>query len=407
MRVLCLYTSPPFPPDSGMRQRNWHLLRELARRADTHIVTWADEETGANGRDLPAEIAETTTIVPVRSPELSGPARLRRRLQHWAGGLPPFVQAAREVRAEPINATPGLAEAGAQRGPFDVVVLGDETAAFLPRPRNGAPVVVHRHNVFGRVVLESLPPGALWRVVGAVERRRWADFDARVQRDADLVVAPTAESAAELRARTPDQTVRILPSGVVPPAGPLRPSRGRDVVFVGWMNYRPNIDAVTEFARTGWPRIRDRFPDTRFLVVGREPTSEVLALADDRVVVTGEVPEVTAACASARLGVVPLRSGMGMKTKTLELMAMGLPVVTTPVGAEGVGARGNDGLVVGVHPAGFTDAVIALLEDADRADRLGSAARAYVSEHHRWSRIGDRYVSLLEEVVARRQEVVS
>lgn len=402
MRMLWVCSTAPWPLDTAMRQRTWNLLAPLARAHDLTVVTWS--VPGAPPVDLAPlrAVADVVVLPPGPPARLTIARRARRKLRFWAGAEPPYVQAVLEERGL-------LADVGRRRlcdevrrrhalAPYDLVVLAEEAMACVPLPDLGVPVVLHRLNVFSRAIADYIANTGKARVRWLVERPRWRAFDRHVMDGADLVFAPTPESAAAIRDLAPEHEPVPLVNGVDGRALATAPADGRDLVFVGWMRYMPNIEAVEWFARHCWPELRRRFPEARLRVVGRDPAPEVRRLRGDGIEVTGEVPDVVAACEGARVGVVPLRHGMGIKTKTLELMAMGLPVVATSVGAEGIAASPADGLVVADDAIAIVEAVTRLMADGDTASRLGRAARRHVERHHSWDPIAAEHLRHLEAV---------
>ncbi|WP_235516286.1 glycosyltransferase [Sphingomonas sp. Leaf226] len=154
------------------------------------------------------------------------------------------------------------------------------------------------------------------------------------------------------------------------------------IVFTGQMDYRPNIDAVTWFARDILPRIRTQHPTARFAIVGRAPTPAVQALASDAVIVTGAVDDVRGWLAAADVCVAPLKLARGIQNKVLEAMAMARPVVASAAAAEGIDHAGT--IRVAADASEFAAQVLALLDaPADAAD-LGRAARAQVLRRYGW-----------------------
>ncbi|NII59200.1 glycosyltransferase involved in cell wall biosynthesis [Sphingomonas aerolata] len=154
------------------------------------------------------------------------------------------------------------------------------------------------------------------------------------------------------------------------------------IVFTGQMDYRPNIDAVTWFARDILPTILTRHPTARFAIVGRAPTPAVQALASDAVIVTGAVDDVRGWLAAADVCVAPLKLARGIQNKVLEAMAMARPVVASAAAAEGIDHAGT--IRVAADASEFAAELLALLEaPADAAD-LGQAARAQVLRRYGW-----------------------
>ncbi len=154
------------------------------------------------------------------------------------------------------------------------------------------------------------------------------------------------------------------------------------IVFTGQMDYRPNIEAVTWFARDILPTILTRHPTARFAIVGRAPTPAVQALAGDAVIVTGAVDDVRGWLAAADVCVAPLKLARGIQNKVLEAMAMARPVVASAAAAEGIDHAGT--IRVAADASEFAAQVLALLDaPADAAD-LGRAARAQVLRRYGW-----------------------
>lgn len=400
MRILVVAPSVPHPPDHGQRLRTWHLTKALAARHEVHLLTWQTDESGSADLAACEEAFHRVNARPAEAERPGVAARIRRHASFLLGSTPPYVAELKDERG--LDTDDELYRLGrfVQESQPDIVVLEDESVPVFDLPLPAAPTVLHRLNVFPRVVGDIPAKQPLRRLTMPLELAGWRRFERRAGAGADLLVTPTEESAREVAASEPDKRVEVVTNGVVPPAEPLRPDAGSDVAFIGWMGYPPNVDAVEWFTRQIWPIVRGVHRSSRFAIIGRAPSAAVRALASADVVVTGEVPDVVEAARGARVGVVPLRAGMGIKNKTLELMAMGIPVVATSAGAEGIAAGPAEGLTIADDAATFADAVIRLLGDPAAAVAEGARARAFVSENFRWEAIGARYRRLVESVVA-------
>jgi sugar transferase (PEP-CTERM/EpsH1 system associated) len=166
-------------------------------------------------------------------------------------------------------------------------------------------------------------------------------------------------------------------------AGPLIVFTGPLIVFTGQMDYRPNIDAVTRFAREVMPQIRAVRPESRFAIVGRAPTAAVRALAGPGVIVTGTVDDVRGWLAAAAVCVAPLELARGVQNKILEAMAMARPIVASAPAAEGIVHAGTIEVVSDADAQ--ARAVLGLLDDPVRAAAMGNAARAQIIGRYDWS----------------------
>jgi glycosyltransferase involved in cell wall biosynthesis len=152
-------------------------------------------------------------------------------------------------------------------------------------------------------------------------------------------------------------------------------------VFTGNMDYWPNADAAVFFAREVMPLLAGRDPAPRFVIVGANPTPEVLALPG--VQVTGRVPDVRPYVAHAAVSVAPLRIARGIQNKVLEAMALGRPVVASPQAFEGVRAEAGQDLLVGDGAAAIARLVGEVLDGAHPG--LGAAGRRAVERGYAWA----------------------
>jgi glycosyltransferase involved in cell wall biosynthesis len=180
-----------------------------------------------------------------------------------------------------------------------------------------------------------------------------------------------------------------------------RPS-GSNLVFVGSMNYIPNVDAAEFFVNDVLPLIARERPDVTFTIVGARPSAAVRRLAEDpRVSVTGPVDDVRPYYAAAAAAVVPLRAGGGVRMKILEGMALGVPMVSTTIGAEGLSLEHGRELLIGDTPQELADAAIGLLRDPALGDRLARAARETALRRFSWESVAAVLDGVYNSVVGR------
>lgn len=149
------------------------------------------------------------------------------------------------------------------------------------------------------------------------------------------------------------------------------------MAFVGMMRYMPNVQAANYMAQSMMPEVLKKFPDALLSITGANPSPEIRSLAGNGIQVTGFVDSLLPVYRDCGVFVAPMLSGSGIQNKIIQAMAYGCCVVTTPIGAEGIGC-GDDALVVVPPGKGFNDKVISLLEDDELRKRIGRNARAYI-----------------------------
>ncbi|MGM9710380.1 MAG: glycosyltransferase [Prevotella sp.] len=155
----------------------------------------------------------------------------------------------------------------------------------------------------------------------------------------------------------------------------------RNILFVGAMNYEPNVTAVTYFVKEVFPSVLKKCPDAKFYIVGKSPREEVKMLASNNVVVTGFVDDVWDYLKNAMVVVTPMRSGAGLQNKILEALAVGACVVTSDIGFEGLrSAPGQP--IVARDAKEMTEAVLAFISDVDYRIRQSELSVEYVFEYY-------------------------
>lgn len=283
---------------------------------------------------------------------------------------------------------------------FKAVILEfyDLAEYFLPRVRLLQPscrvivdtVDVHflREEMMGRVTGD---PEIVRKAVDTKKR------ELRVYSRADVVITVTEEDARALTGECPEVSVRVVPNihELVPGEAP---AKGSGLIFVGGFNHPPNIDAIVYFCREILPLIQKRVADVRVAIVGSNPPAAVRALCNEAVFVTGFVPSTTPYLHSSRVSIAPLRFGAGMKGKVGEAMAHGVPVVTTTVGAQGMGLQHGVDVLIADEPASFASAVVNLLTDEGLAELIRKNATNHVARHFTPNQVAPRLNGILEEL---------
>jgi glycosyltransferase involved in cell wall biosynthesis len=265
----------------------------------------------------------------------------------------------------------------------DVVHLfGWGTAALWPH-LDGVPAVHDAVDPWA-ANLDNRTVSGLQALLDRGEAGRVVTHETRHYPHLAAVVVRTEEDADLLRRQVPGVTAAVVPNGV--DAGPLPspPSADPVLAFLGSYDAEANVDAAERLVREVLPLV----PGARALLVGRDPSARVLALAGAQVEVTGTVPDVAVALSRAAVFVAPITRGRGVRNKVLEAMAAGLPVVGTPLALQGIGE--SRGVVRAETPAEQAIAVVRLLSDSD----AGPANRARVLERHTWA----RSAAVLEEL---------
>jgi len=233
------------------------------------------------------------------------------------------------------------------------------------------------------------------------ELARMRQYEPALCRRFDRVLAVSSDDQAALQRLDPALRVDLFRYGVAPELFDLAAEERPDgcLLFLGAFLHRPNVEAARWLCDAILPIVRRGRPEARLSCVGGNPPEWLAARAGSHgVSVTGWVPDVRVHLARAHIGLVPLRSGGGVKLKTLELMAAGKAIVTTPIGIEGINAIDGEHVLVADTAKAFAGCVVRLLDDAALRRRLGRRARELARRDHSWAqnlgRLEDDYLNL-------------
>ena len=256
-------------------------------------------------------------------------------------------------------------------------------------------------------------PGWRERLIYRLEHRLTAAYEARIWREFTRTVLIGDSDAREIRQVCADRGAPAIDNYLLSPHGVdvdrFHPYDNAHtdpctLAFSGVLATNTNVSAVLWFVEHVWPRVRAEFPLAKFVIVGRMPRPEILAL-DKRpgITVTGEVTETSDYIGRATVCVNPMKAGAGMQNKLLEYMSMGKAVVATSLANEGIQARPGSEILIADGADEFAAAVVSLLRDGKRREALGQAARARVVRDWSW----EAHFLDLEEDMAEQVELLN
>lgn len=396
MRILMLSGAYPLPANNGARRRILATASHLSQRHDLTLISLREHNPSA------VLSTETAYEVPWQDYVVDLPVKSRWRtaarscfsrhsygqVKYWNHNFLSITEKLLEAQhfdciwVHVLNMAPYIEQC----------FSGNQSWQSRSRPI----FVLDQQNVdelYYRSFVNS-KVNVTWRMYAVLEmlkakylQKRWFP-----RFDAILSVAPEdlQKTAQYVDSRT---SLWLAPNGVdIDYFQPVSQQDLRErtliLVFGGSMDVAMNQDAVYWFAAGILPRIKQQVPDVQFWIVGRDPPAAVRSLAERQGIrVTGTVPDVRDYYRQTAVFVVPLRAGGGTKLKTMEAMAMGLPIVSTAVGAQGLDIESGRHLYIADNPEVFAAYTVELLEDRNKALQMGGEARRLVEQQYSWKSI--------------------
>lgn len=395
--LLFLCHRIPYPPNKGDKIRSFHLLRHLSHHYDIHLGAFVDDPDDWRWVGHLDEYCATTFFRP---------------LSHWKAKL-------RSIKGlfcgQPLSVpfyadsamSAWVGETVAKQGVQQAIVYSAVMGQFLPA------------GVLTRTVVDFVDVDSdKWRQyaerkgfpmswVYRREARRLFEFEEQLTRQADAALFVSAPEAELFRVLSPDVANKVdfynngvdtafFDPGAVVPESHAAPEDGQLLVFTGAMDYWPNIDAVVWFAQEVLPALQADHPEVRLVVVGGNPSREVLKLQElPGVEVTGRVPDVRPYLARAVAAIAPMRIARGVQNKVLEAMAMARPVLVSDKGLEGIDAVDGEHVLLANTVDEYRQRLEAILNGSH--DGLGDRARALVCRDFSWEASLPKVVRLLDE----------
>ncbi|HET7152962.1 MAG TPA: glycosyltransferase [Candidatus Kapabacteria bacterium] len=382
----------PFPLIGGDRVKSYHLLKILAQRHNVTCVSFVEDHP------LKPEYIQAVEELGVKVYPIS----LHK------------VKAAMRVALTSLSAKPlevqYYMDARFRRmvrmlhrlRPFDLAISFFMRTAEYARELPGTPRILIAEDA--RILLQQraissfrLSPGYFMR---SLEHKKLLHYEPRIINEFDAVTYVSEAERAFMQKLNPEVRTAVITNGVDTDefAFSADQSHRKGIIFCGKMDVMHNVDMAVRIGKEIFPRLKKEFPDLEYTIAGKNPVRAVRALARNDIHVLGEVPHVQESIRSAALFVHPQKVGTGIQNKILETMALGTPVVTTPLGISGINAQ--DGVHARITRTEDFVAVCAQLlrSEIDRA-RMAQNARALIEREHTWEAVASQMDAVMERVV--------
>ncbi|MBW2049916.1 MAG: glycosyltransferase [Deltaproteobacteria bacterium] len=395
IRILALLPEFPYPPHSGATIRMWHLFKNIGKEAHLTLICRSRDRIDSVhlNRFLDEEIQ--VKALHIQRPNLC--QKLKKGLSFLVGMKPVtiagwyFPDMARQIACT------------IRSHDFDVILMESSfMGVYWPVISNSQ--AVKALDLFDLMSERARRQAAIMpfgreKLLFLYDSLLLGRFENRLIKNTDLVLTISNRERNQIKKKHMDKEVPLVPNGVdCDNIHPLPIPHQRGILFVGTLDYQPNIDAVLFFIHGVLPPLRERYPDLKFWVVGKNPGNEITRHHGiEGVEVTGEVSSLEPYYLRCCVCVVPLRAGSGSRIKILEAMAYGRPVVSTTLGCEGLEVEDLRHLFIADTPPEMVEAIERIFDGTAPVKEVIQNGRKLVEEKYSWSNIANAMHACLRE----------
>ncbi len=379
MRVMILTQVLPYPPDSGPKVKTWNVIKYLSRKHEITLVSFTRGNQASEIAHLQQVCARVETTPITRKLSLDAGALVHSLLN----GKPWLI--VRDNRREMHR----MVKALAIETQTDIIHADQLNMGQYAISSNGIHTLLDAHNALWQLyqrLADTFRTGPKrwlyqreWRLLKSYEGNICRRFDA-------ITVVSEEDRLALSEAMKMDCPATIIPITVDMDDFPTirRQPNANHILSIGTMFWQPNVEGILWFLREVYPIIREQKPNVEFDIIGARPPKEITDYANTGVGihVHGYLPDPLPIQQQAGVMVVPLHAGSGMRVKILNAMSQALPIVTTPIGCEGIAVEDRKHLLIAESPAQFAQDVVYLLDHPDEANGLGQTGQQLIRDQY-------------------------
>jgi glycosyltransferase involved in cell wall biosynthesis len=396
MRILFLARWFPFPPDNGSKKRCFNLIKILASKFEVDLISFSTEPVAVERLKGLEPYCQSVQAILYKD---YNPHSFRARLGYFST-QPRFIyetyqkefrEAVRKacrtsnyelVIASQVDMTPYTKDIGCTK------VLIDEIELTILKEEREKQV------------------GGLLKTRASLTWWKHTHYIKSIIRRVDgLTVVSDNEKKILSELNHAKCQIQIIPNGIEMDyySGDWGPPEPDTMIYAGALTYHANLDAMQYFITDIFPIIKKRRPAVKLFITGKLNDSIKSKLpSDPQVIFTGYVEDVRPWIGKTWLSVIPLRIGGGTRLKILESLAMGIPVVSTRKGAEGLALVPGRDLLIGDIPEEFADEAVKIFENKELRDQLGKAGKSSTGSFYDWTLVGGRFLQYVDEIVSKK-----
>ena len=395
LKVLWLSHFVPYPPKGGCFQRSYNLIKEVARKNEVYLIALRHKNKSNHPQ----------SEVNIASEELEKFCRKVFILDISSfTGLHIFYLALKSIFTKnPLTVNlfkskdlHTLIQQLIKDIDFDVAHYDTISLVEYFNDTGKIPKFLTHHGIESFMIKRRISnePNFLKKAYFFIESYKLRRYEKNNCHKFNLNIMVSEDDKLMLKEISPSSHIEVVENGVdvnffLPKDDNVDTNQ---LIFAGRLDQYSNMDAILYFCSSVWPLIKERFPEMRFTIIGNNPSQKLLEIAknDAGIEILGYVDDVRPYFAKATISVCPIRDGGGTRIKILDAMAMGMPIVSTTIGCEGLDVIPGENVLIANTPKEFLDNIEKLIFDSSLRKKLSNFARKTVENKYSWSIIGEK-----------------
>lgn len=394
MKILLISFDFPYPPSGGSISRDYNLIKQLSRKNN---IFWINRTLRGN---IPEQFKDEMRkyCSDMRIIVWKYPHNISAFIKSIFKNKPYIIERFAD------NEMKDIVERTINEIEFDLILCDHiYLVQYLPRDiEERIPVIANNEdNGFTYYKRLSESKNFIRALYGKFEWKKMLKYEIGIYNRFKALITTSEKEKELIMPYLNDVQIGVIKNGV--DIGYFKPALRKDfrpnIVYTSWLKYYPNQQAASNFALKVFPKIKKSISDANFFIVGKEPPENIVKLSKiDGITVTGEVDDVRQFIANADIAVVPLEVGGGTRLKILEAMAMGIPVVSTSLGAEGLDLTNGENIIISDNYSEMAEKIIYLLNNKKLCGEISKSALSFVKEKYDWDSIGEQLNDFVESV---------
>lgn len=390
MKILFLAHLFPLPLDSGGKIKSFYTLKALAAKHDVSFLSFIRGEDEEKHLKELHEICPNIKVINLHRSK----SRFAKDALISLCSDKSFI-ISRDYREEMQSAFDDLVKTFSP----DIVHIDHLQMAQFVSFNAKYKTVLDEHNVEHLIIkrVSQTSSNRLMRNYAALEWKKLKKYELDICSKASLVLTVSEEDKNTLKSESGNiKAIGAVPIGVDTDYFKIidRNTESKTILSIATMYWPPNVDSMLYFCHDIFPLIKKVIPDAKLNIAGQRPVKEIINLSSENIIVSGYIYDSREIAKECAVFIVPLRSGSGVRVKILNAMAMGLPIVTTSIGVEGLNCKNGKHLLIADTPTEFASAIIELFNNKEKSIQLGKNARELVEHEYSWDIIGKRLINV-------------